>query len=51
MMLNGYPKSFIEKEIKKKTLKRWRGLAKLFLPYKRGYGEKSSVYAGAKHWT
>ena len=51
MMLNGYPKSFIEKEIKK-TLKKMEntpnnsnkekteGIAKLFLPYERGYGEK-----------
>ena len=51
MMLNGYPKTFVEKEIKK-TLKimestphdsnkeKTEGIAKLFLPYERGYGEK-----------
>ena len=54
MVLNGYPKSFIEKEIKK-TLKEMEntpnnsnkdtteGIAKLFLPYERGYGEKSNA--------
>ena len=51
MMLNGYPKSFIEKEIKKTLQKmentpnnsnkeKTEGIAKLFLPYERGYGEK-----------
>ena len=51
MMLNGYPKTFVEKEIKK-TLKnmestphnsskeKTEGIAKLFLPYEGGYGEK-----------
>ena len=50
-MLNSYPKTFVEKEIKK-TLKnmestphdsnkeKTEGIAKLFLPYEGGYGEK-----------
>ena len=56
MMLNGYPKSFIEKEIKK-TLKKMENtphnsnkekterIAKLFLPQERGYEEKSKRIA------
>ena len=48
MMLDGYPKTFIEKDIKK-TLKKMEnttnnsnkdkseGIVKLFLPYERGY--------------
>ena len=56
MMLDGYPKTFIEKDIKK-TLKKMEntldnstkeeteGIVKLFLPYEGGYGEKIKTIA------